>query len=147
MSKASSKGPTKRGRPPGKVGEGSSNRDDNPDDEGSSGSEAEKLRRRILEAEGRRLSEAEAGPSGTQDADGEGDDEMDDGDDEGDDAETEAARKKTEAAKKKAEAAAKKTADKEAEEARKAKKVAEAAKEKAAKEKRVKDREKAREKE
>ena len=81
MPKASSKGPSKRGRPPGKVGEGSSNVDDVPEEEGSSGSEADRLRRRILDAEGRRLLETEAGPSGMQDAEVEGDDEMDNGDD------------------------------------------------------------------
>ena len=97
MPKATSKGPPKRkGRPPGKAGEGSNDQDYVPDDEGSSGSEAERLRLRILEAEGRRLSDAEAGGSGLQDgeAEGDGDDENDDGDDEGDEAETEAARKK-----------------------------------------------------
>ena len=77
-------------RLPGKTGEGSKDRDHVPDDEGSSGSEAEKLRRRILDTEGRRLSDTEAGGSGLQDGEvaGDRDEENDDVDNEGDEAET-----------------------------------------------------------
>ena len=74
MTKATSKGPAKgKGRLPGKKGESSKDRDNVPDEEGSSGSEAERLRQRILETEGRRLSDVEASGSGLQDGETEGD--------------------------------------------------------------------------
>ena len=126
MSKTTSKDRGKgSGGPPGKK--------DVSGEDGGPGSDSERLRQRILETEGRTLSDVEASGSGRQDG------ETEDNDlNEGDERETEAARKKAEAAKKKTEAAAKKAAEKEAEEARKAKRAAEVAKEKAAKEKRIK---------
>jgi len=79
-SKERGKGPGKgKGRPPGKK--------DVPGKDGGSGSDSERLRQRILETEGRTLSDVEASGSGQQD----GNTEDKDADD-GDEIETEAAR-------------------------------------------------------
>ena len=64
-SKERGKGPGKgKGRPPGKKGETSKDRDNVPGEDGGSGSDSERLRQRILETEGRTVSEVEASGSG-----------------------------------------------------------------------------------